>query len=152
MQGLLQIVRWISYAALLVVITAFGALIILSLIGVCSSLNEGGIACATPLYTLIAQYAIGVMLATVFTGIPALFAMLGVYFLVRDIYDRLRDGKARPPSDMSMPARAEAAERAAPTAKAGPLPLPRLILRLFLVLVALGVFAALISGIVAPLG
>lgn len=156
MQRALQIVRWISYAALLLVVTTFGTLIALSLMGVCASLNEGGVTCETPFYTAIAEYAITVMLLTVFTGLPALFAMLGLYFLIRDGYVWLRGGKTQTQDGAAQPSRSAAASPElsglGPRSEAGePLTPARLLLRIVMAIIALGIFAALVSGVMVPI-
>lgn len=156
MQRALQIVRWISYLALLLVVTAFGALIALSLMGVCSSLNEGGVTCQTPLYTAIAEYAIAMMLLTVFTGLPALFAMLGLYFLIRDGYGRLRGGKTQTETNAAQPSLSASASPdlsgLGPRSEGRePLTPARLLLRAVMAIVALGIFAALVSGVMVPI-
>ncbi len=84
--------KWICYFALFLVAGAFLALGLLE--GSCSSLSTAGISCASEDAQVLAELAFGLILLTVFTGVPALFAFLGAVFLVHEIWKKI--GPARP--------------------------------------------------------
>lgn len=78
------VLRLACYAGLAFVVAGFGALVLLSLLGLCPTLNEGNIRCISPGATSLAEFGMTVMLLTVFTGFPALLAMGGLVYLVLD--------------------------------------------------------------------
>lgn len=80
------VLRLICYLTLAAVISSFAALVILTQTGACSSITTGGITCDTPLAKELAGLGLGIVLLTVFTGVPALLAMAGVVFLLYDIF------------------------------------------------------------------
>ena len=80
------VLRLICYLTLAAVISSFAALVILTQTGACSSITTGGITCGTSLAKELAGLGLGIVLLTVFTGVPALFAMAGVIFLLYDIF------------------------------------------------------------------
>ncbi|WP_421856992.1 hypothetical protein [Oricola sp.] len=75
--------RWLCYAALAYVVAGFGSLILLSLMDVCPRLDTGAIECVSETYTSIAKFGMGAALISVFTGLPLLLALLGLFFLLR---------------------------------------------------------------------
>jgi hypothetical protein len=42
----------------------------------------------TPLFDRVAQFSVAVVLLSVFTGLPALLALFGLFFLMREILRR----------------------------------------------------------------
>ncbi|MCC2111008.1 MAG: hypothetical protein KDJ16_03130 [Hyphomicrobiales bacterium] len=87
-QFLFLLFRLFCYAALAAVIAAFALLALLPAIGACTTIGSGGITCGSPWATEAATYAFSIVLLTVFTGIPALFALAGAGFLVHGLYRR----------------------------------------------------------------
>lgn len=83
---LFLLLRLVCYAVLLLVILGFGSVVVLSLTGACPRIDTGAIVCTSDTYKQIGSFGMGVMLVTAFTGIPALMAIAGVFFLVRKIY------------------------------------------------------------------
>jgi len=83
--GLLWLLRLACYGGLLFVVTGIASLVFVSTLGVCPELNEGNIRCDTQFYKEIADYAMVVLLLTVFTGIPGLLAIGGVVFAFFDV-------------------------------------------------------------------
>ena len=90
---LLIVLRVTCYAALAVVAAGIGTMIALSASGVCPVFNEGSISCNSEAATGLARFSMTVMLLTAFTGVPALLALGGLVFLVRDcarLFGRVR--------------------------------------------------------------
>ena len=79
------LVRIFCYLGLAFVLSGIAAMIIVSGLGVCPRFDEGAVSCTTSFYTGAAQYAMIVMLLTVFTGVPALLALGGAVILVMDL-------------------------------------------------------------------
>ncbi len=79
------LVRIFCHLGLAFVLSGLAAMIIVSGLGVCPRFDEGAISCTTSFYTGVAQFAMTVMLLTVFTGLPALLALGGAVFLVIDL-------------------------------------------------------------------
>ena len=87
--ALLVLLKLACYAGLAVVISGIAVMVLLGYLGVCPRLDGGGaMECASPTITALAQYAMAVILVTAFTGIPGLFAIGGLIFLVRDVMRR----------------------------------------------------------------
>ena len=82
------IARVICYCALALVVAGFGSFFLLGALDVCPRLDTGEISCNTPFQESVASYGMGIMLISVFTGIPLLLAMAGLFFLVRGLYRR----------------------------------------------------------------
>lgn len=80
------IFRWVCYAALLIVVAGFGAMIWLSASGMCPTLGTGGIVCQTPFQKEIATHALSIVLVTIFTGIPGILAIFGAGFLLHRLF------------------------------------------------------------------
>ncbi len=84
--ALMLILRFVCYLTLATVILSFTLIAVLPAVGACSSITTGGISCSSPLSKELAEIGLGMVLLTVFTGVPALFAMAGVIFSLHDIY------------------------------------------------------------------
>lgn len=82
------IVRVICYCALALVVAGFGSFFLLGALDVCPRLDTGSISCNTPFQEGVAEFGLGVMLVSVFTGIPLLLALAGLFFMVRGLYRR----------------------------------------------------------------
>lgn len=80
--------RLVCYLALAVVLLGFGASFLLPLTGACSSISTGGVVCSSPFYKQLGDFSLGVMLITVYTGLPGLLALAGIYFVLRKIFLR----------------------------------------------------------------
>ncbi|MEM7426180.1 MAG: hypothetical protein AAF441_08790 [Pseudomonadota bacterium] len=92
-----KLFRWVCYAALIIVAGAFVLMIALGSSELCSSLSTGSIRCSSPTAQTLAELSFGIVLISVFTGIPTLFALLGVVFLIRALW--LRFGPELPEED-----------------------------------------------------
>ncbi|MGI9412749.1 MAG: hypothetical protein ACR2PM_03730 [Hyphomicrobiales bacterium] len=80
--------RLICYGALIVVVTGIAIMVALSVLDLCPRLDTGSVSCNTPFQEELATVAMGIMLVTVFTGIPTLLALAGAFFLIRGLYRR----------------------------------------------------------------
>jgi hypothetical protein len=80
----------VCYLALACELAAFGSLTALHSLGVCPTINEGGIECTAPAYESIASFGVMVVLMTVFTGVPGLLAIAGIVFLILWLVRRWR--------------------------------------------------------------
>lgn len=79
--GLLRILCYVSLA---VVMFGILSLFVPVSMGACQT-SSGSIDCISPVYQKLNELGYGIVLATVFTGLPGLLAMGGIYFLVSDI-------------------------------------------------------------------
>ena len=82
---LLLILKLLCYLALLVVLAGIGSLVLVIKLNECPMLMEGEVSCATPFFESVASFGMAVVLTTVFTGLPGLFAVGGLVFLIRDL-------------------------------------------------------------------
>jgi hypothetical protein len=89
---LLVAFRIVCYVGLAIVVAGIGSLVLVSRTGVCPQLTEGGISCISPLYEGIANFGMGVLLATAFGFVPAVLAIAGLLFLIRDVWRWWRGG------------------------------------------------------------
>lgn len=80
------VVRLVCYAALAAVLFAIVSMVVLLETGACSSISTGGVTCSAAHYKDIAGWSLGILLLTTFTGIPALMALAGIFFLLRKLY------------------------------------------------------------------
>jgi len=80
--------RVICYCALALVVAGFGSFFLLGAFDVCPRPDPGSISCNTPFQESLASFGLGVMLVSVFTGLPLLLALAGLFFLVRGLYRR----------------------------------------------------------------
>lgn len=87
---LMLLLRAICYLCLAAVIFGFGSLIVFSFSGLCPKLDAGGVWCATDWLTSTAEIGLGIVIVTVFTGFPGLFAIGGLIFAFRDFRRFLR--------------------------------------------------------------
>ncbi len=90
------LLRLLCYAALVLVVLGFGSVIVLSVTDACSRLDTGAIVCASDMHKQIAEFGMGVMLVTAFTGLPAIMAIAGFFFLVVKVYRRFTAGRPHP--------------------------------------------------------
>jgi hypothetical protein len=77
--------RIVGYASLAIVLAAAAILLLFGQTNLCPSFHEGRVACASPLYQGLGEFAMAVVLMTAFTGLPLLFALLGAVFAVKDL-------------------------------------------------------------------
>ncbi len=91
------LLRLICYPALLIVLGGIVALIIVGVRGDCPTMTERSIRCASETSKGLADFGMSVVLASAFTGIPAIAAIGGLIFLFKDI-GRLRRRFSRAPS------------------------------------------------------
>jgi len=85
--------RVLCYPSLVIVV---GALVTIQLLlgGACPVIHTGAVICNDPQSREWANLALSVMLLTFFTGVPALLALGGLVFLVRDVWRLLRGKRA----------------------------------------------------------
>ena len=85
--------RWLArfcVAMLIVVVTAYVLLWLLPALGFCSNINTGGAACPGPISQGLAEFALSVLILSVFTGIPVLLALIGAVILCFRVVRHLR--------------------------------------------------------------
>ncbi len=75
----------VCYAALVFVLSGIVALIYVQAGGLCPRFDTGSVSCVTPQAKSIANWAMTVLLLTVFTGFPGLLAIAGVIFGLKRI-------------------------------------------------------------------
>jgi hypothetical protein len=80
------VLRLVCYGALAFVTSGIAALAYVSAMGGCPRLDEGSVECITPFYESVGSYGLGVVLATLFAGLPGILAAAGVVLLVRDLW------------------------------------------------------------------
>ena len=73
----------ICYLCLAFALSGILALVFVQQTGGCPRLDEGSIQCTSEFNRNIGTYGIGVAYILVFTGLPALFALIGVVLLLR---------------------------------------------------------------------
>ena len=79
------VLRIFCYLGLAFVVSGIAAMMIIGALGVCPRFDTGSISCTTPFYNDLAEYALTVLILTIFTGFPALLAIGGVVFLIYDL-------------------------------------------------------------------
>lgn len=88
-----RVLRIVCYIALTVVVLAVVILLALGLSDICPRIDTGAVECSSEFAKYAAQLAMAAVLLSIFTGLPGLLAIGGVYFLVRDALRR-RSGRA----------------------------------------------------------
>ena len=83
MSTLFLVFRVVCYGALATVLLGLFGLIVFSQPEVCSSFSTGAISCKTPALEELAKLTMGLLLVSVFTGLPVLLALIGLFFAVR---------------------------------------------------------------------
>jgi hypothetical protein len=78
------LLRIVCYFSLALVVAGIASLALVSAQNACPRLDTGAIQCVAPGYKALAEFGMSVVLFTVFTGLPALLAMGGLAYLVRD--------------------------------------------------------------------
>jgi hypothetical protein len=89
--------RGLCYLAFFAAVWAFWTMQRLMDSGLCSRIDTGSVACSTPDIRRTAETALSVILFGGFTFLPALMALLGCFYLIRDLwrlYRRLRPKQA----------------------------------------------------------
>lgn len=82
------IVRLVCYAALILVLAGAASLFGPFLLDLCSQQSGGTVACVDPFYRSVFEFGYTVVLMTVFTGLPGLLALGGLFFFIRDVFWR----------------------------------------------------------------
>ena len=85
---LLTIFKWICYAALALLAGSFFGMLVLSGSGDCTRLSSAAIKCSPGIAQTFAELSFGILLVSVFTGIPAFLALGGVIFAIRALWKR----------------------------------------------------------------
>jgi len=78
----MRIVARICVAMLLVVVVSFALLYLLPTLGFCSRIDTGGIACSGSVSQGLAEFALTILISSVFTGLPLLISLIGAVILV----------------------------------------------------------------------
>lgn len=99
----LSIFKWICYAALIVVAGGFLGMLVLSAGDFCSSLSTGSIKCGSETAQSLAELSFGIVLITIFTGIPGLLALGGVIFAIIALFRRFGPEPPEPEEDGTEP-------------------------------------------------
>jgi hypothetical protein len=82
------VLRSLCYLAFGFLLAGLGTLAFIDASGMCTQLGASAVACLTPLFDRVAQFSVAVVLLSVFTGLPALLALFGLFFLMREILRR----------------------------------------------------------------
>lgn len=80
----------ICYLALAIVLSGIAAILIVEGFSLCRALDDPARQCSSAFGSALVTWGTGVLMLTVFTGLPALLALLGIVFLVRDLWRRFR--------------------------------------------------------------
>jgi hypothetical protein len=80
------IIRLICYLALAFVASGIAAMVYVTYVGGCLRLDEGSVQCISPFYETLGSYGLGVVMVSLFTGLPAILAIAGLIFLIRDLW------------------------------------------------------------------
>lgn len=85
---LLLALEIVCYLALITVVAAILGLIFVSVSGVCEGFDMSVQNCSNPTYLAIGNYSYTILLMTVFTGFPGLFAIGGIVFALKRVHKR----------------------------------------------------------------
>lgn len=89
--------KLLCYLALAFVGSGVAALVFVAQMGGCPRLDEGAVQCHSPFYHAVGGYGLGVVYASLFTGLPALLALVGVFLLIGDLRRSWRRARAPGP-------------------------------------------------------
>ena len=89
------IVRVTCYAVLGFVIAGALSLIAPFMLGLCRNASGGTVSCTDPFYRQMFEFGFGVVLMSIFTGVPALIALAGLVFASIDLTRYFRSRSAR---------------------------------------------------------
>ena len=84
----LKIFEFICYIALVVVVAALFGYGILQSVGECPDYLFSSDSCSSGFYQLIADYSYTVLIGTTLTVFPAILAIIGFFWLLRNIHHR----------------------------------------------------------------
>ena len=79
------IARVVCYAVLLFVIAGAVSLFAPFMLGLCRNASGGTVSCTDPVYRDMFEFGFGVILMSIFTGLPALLALAGLVFAIFDL-------------------------------------------------------------------
>lgn len=85
-RGLKWLFRGLCYLSLAALVWAFWMMGRLQGSGACPRIDTGAVICTTPEARELANAALSIVLVAGFTGFPALLAIAGVVFLVKDLW------------------------------------------------------------------
>ena len=83
LRALKIVFKAICFICLAFALSGIGAMVLVDQMGGCPRLDEGSIQCNSDFYRSIGTYGISVVYILMFTGLPALFALIGVVLLIR---------------------------------------------------------------------
>jgi len=90
MKTLGRILSRICVAMLLLVVSGFALLYLLPALGFCSRIDSSGITCSGAVSSGLAEFALVILITSVFTGIPLLIALIGAVILAIRLFRKLR--------------------------------------------------------------
>lgn len=96
-----RILRIVCYLALVIVLAGIVSLIWPFATDHCSNQSGATVSCTSTLYQTMYEFGFTVVMMAIFTGLPALLALGGVVFLVKDISSWFGGGKTVPAGDNS---------------------------------------------------
>ena len=79
------LLKALCYLALAFVGSGILALVFVSQMGGCPRLDEGAVQCNSDVYYGIGMYGLSVVYLALFTGLPALLALIGAGLAIRDL-------------------------------------------------------------------
>lgn len=84
------IARVVCYMVMIIVVAGIFSLFVPFMLGLCRNTPGGTVSCADPFYRQVFEFGFGVVLMSIFTGIPALLALAGVVFAALDLTQYFR--------------------------------------------------------------
>lgn len=80
------IVRVLCYGALVIVAAGAAGLFAPFMLDWCQNQSGGTIKCTSPFYRQIYEFGFTVVMMSIFTGVPALLALGGIFFTLIDLF------------------------------------------------------------------
>lgn len=85
-----RLFKGLCYVTLALVLSGIAAILIVEGFSLCRALDDPARQCSSPFGSALVGWGTGVLMLTVFTGLPALLAIFGLIFLVRDLWHHFR--------------------------------------------------------------
>ena len=83
---LFKILKIISYLALAILLFGAISFFIPFLLDLCRNAPAATVSCDAPIYRTFYELGFTILMLAVFTGLPTLLALCGLYFLVKDCF------------------------------------------------------------------